>query len=74
MRLIEDSTHSVTFQRTHVVKPEINNSKRCPKMEALFATGSVIGRNTIHGNRSTPHTTEYTDDVLRFHNKKAPKQ
>jgi hypothetical protein len=30
-RLIEDSTHSVTFQRTHVFKPEINNSKGCAK-------------------------------------------
>jgi hypothetical protein len=42
MRLIEERTHSVTFQRTHVVKaPEINNAlklKRCPKMEAELAT------------------------------------
>ena len=54
MRQIEDSTHSVTFQCTHVFKPEINNSKGCPKMKSSFATGSVIGRNTIHGNGVRP--------------------
>ena len=73
MRQIEDSTHSMTFQCTHVFKPEINDSKGSPKIESSFATGSVIGRNTIHGNRSTSNMTEYTD-VLPFHNTKAPKQ
>lgn len=68
MRLIEDSTHSVTFQRIHVVKPEINNSKRCPKMEA----GSVIGRNTIHGNRSTPKRRNIPTTYSHFITQKHP--
>jgi hypothetical protein len=66
--LIENSTHPVTFQRTHVVKPEVNNKRGARKWKprSIQEVRSSARHSTGRGVRQL-----YTD-VLPFHNTMYP--